>query len=866
MPPKGKGPKGTLKPSVLDPLCTFCGLPFKSKGITQHQKSCKSRPEAVASDARSRAFEEQVQQEGLLDPFIPVIGPSSAYTPLGYTHTQLQAGNVENSKYYLIAHICLCYPAYDANIAIFNENETINNTDNNNTEPHGEVHTDEGSSSPFEQAPQLNDIKVEYHPRSGRQPQFFSFDEYKSNFQDLDSVDIPVDPEPWKPFRSRLDFELAELILDTHMNKNQTNELISLIHRCILDPKSFTLKNEPDLSKIWENAANRATKFEKTTITVEYNDEDKPLEFVLDGFQLAMQLQEDSGETGKKKYVNFKRVVWHKAFYEILKSVEQYAETGYHLTTADIERWMFPIVLIASADYEEQCIIALIRGVNSKFPCPVCLIPGDQLANLSSDFPLRFSSDMEKIYKSTIGLNASETEETLKNVGLRDVENVFWKFPRTDIHRAISWDRLHAYHGGLFSDHIWEEVKSVAEELGKGVSKLIDTQVDALPTWSGLNHFTSIIKTGEFADGSKYEDMLKVLIFALHNIFTKEASPRGYQLLKLLQSYVELDMYASLKVHTETTIQKGREELLVFEKALHEYMPFNPAKSWSFPKAHTHKHMFDDIQRKGVTRNYNTKPNEKCHGAFKNSYKFRTNFKNVAPQILKFDHADLVATVIRDDIDYLDLSQAEASAEDSQIQVTRNIIGMAHVSLGSQCAPVAFSDLEDEHSADSAFKDFHKKIGRFFTRYLGRSVRFGPSDQINPFQLLRVNYESKDDWCVATDLLRANPKFHGKPRYDCIIVKIDEEKYIFACLLYIFGLQVLDKEYHMALILPMDLPPDLENRGRDNDLRFNRVKARHHSLSVFISVESIIRGGLLATDYGSQYSDEYLVMDMDSDM
>lgn len=210
MPPKGKGPKGTLKPSVLDPLCTFCGLPFKSKGITQHQKSCKSRPEAVASDARSRAFEEQVQQEGLLDPFIPVIGPSSAYTPLGYTHTQLQAGNVENT--------------------IFNENETINNTDNNNTEPHGEVHTDEGSSSPFEQAPQLNDIKVEYHPRSGRQPQFFSFDEYKSNFQDLDSVDIPVDPEPWKPFRSRLDFELAELILDTHMNKNQTNELISLIH------------------------------------------------------------------------------------------------------------------------------------------------------------------------------------------------------------------------------------------------------------------------------------------------------------------------------------------------------------------------------------------------------------------------------------------------------------------------------------------------------------------------------------------------------------------------------------------------------------------------------------------------------------
>jgi len=66
------------------------------------------------------------------------------------------------------------------------------------------------------------------------------------------------------------------------------------------------------------------------------------------------QIQEDSGETGKKGYVNFKRVVWHQAFYEVLKSVEQYAKTGYTMTISDFEKWMFPIVLIASADYEEQ--------------------------------------------------------------------------------------------------------------------------------------------------------------------------------------------------------------------------------------------------------------------------------------------------------------------------------------------------------------------------------------------------------------------------------------------------------------------------------------------------------------------------------
>jgi len=107
--------------------------------------------------------------------------------------------------------------------------------------------------------PQLDDIKVEYHPRSGHLTQLFQFNEYMNQLPESNNVDIPPDPEPWKPLHSHLDFELAELILDTHMNKNQTNALITLIHQCISEPQSFTLKNESDLSKNWQNAATRVT-------------------------------------------------------------------------------------------------------------------------------------------------------------------------------------------------------------------------------------------------------------------------------------------------------------------------------------------------------------------------------------------------------------------------------------------------------------------------------------------------------------------------------------------------------------------------------------------------------------------------------
>ena len=58
-------------------------------------------------------------------------------------------------------------------------------------------------------------------------------------------MDILIDPKPWKSFQSRLGFELAELILDTHMNKAQIDTLISSIIHCrVLEPDSFTLKNE----------------------------------------------------------------------------------------------------------------------------------------------------------------------------------------------------------------------------------------------------------------------------------------------------------------------------------------------------------------------------------------------------------------------------------------------------------------------------------------------------------------------------------------------------------------------------------------------------------------------------------------------
>lgn len=98
---------------------------------------------------------------------------------------------------------------------------TIPTTDNLNTEPSNTDDTSlEGSA-----------IKIEYRPSSGKQSEVVTLEDFV-RATPLDSTH-PIDPEPWAPFRTRQDFEFAELALETGMSKAKVNALIKLFHKCI---------------------------------------------------------------------------------------------------------------------------------------------------------------------------------------------------------------------------------------------------------------------------------------------------------------------------------------------------------------------------------------------------------------------------------------------------------------------------------------------------------------------------------------------------------------------------------------------------------------------------------------------------------
>lgn len=155
---------------------------------------------------------------------------------------------------------------------------------------------------------------------------------------------------------------------------------------------------------------------------------------------------------------------------------------------------------------------------------------------------------------------------------------------------------------------------------------------------------------------------------------------------------------------------------------------------------HLSAHLFDDIEAKGVTRNYNTKPNEKMHGPLKDAYQDRTNFKNFAEQvmhqllryivnrvlieqhvfkILRYNHDSLVAEYIRSKMECLDEQNLGSSIVPDPLEADSDGLesteptDVQHFSLGSQQATKSFADIEAANAGDAAFDRFRIKLNEF---------------------------------------------------------------------------------------------------------------------------------------------------------
>ncbi|KAG1738384.1 uncharacterized protein EDB91DRAFT_1237752 [Suillus paluster] len=747
---------------------------------------------------------------------------------------------------------------------------------------------------------EVDDIKVVHHPKSRIPTKVHVFGDFKRHPAHHSSWSTPEpDAQPWRPFKSRLEFDIAEITLEAALNNAQTDHLLDICRRCARQSEKFTFQNHKDIRAKWDAASQH---FTKDVVSIPFTDKSwdfdvyyrdlwgwatdllhdpylfphfhfdaqhlskfngqsfkhfvdepftaqnfwdaqsqlppdaKPLAFILYADKMKLSsfgtnlptdirngqgmgggyivgwlpvVKEDKQYSGKPAWANFKAIVWHKSFKRILSSLATKSNMGQWFECLDrVQRWFFPLILILSSDFEEQSTMSLTRGVRALWPCPVCLVPHDELSDTSHCYPRRTSCDLQAILATArVKDTAEEREETLKDYGLHDILNAFWTVKSTDVHRALLWDKLHFHSGGGWSDHLWVELQKYINGLGQDKTSQVDKNYQAFPHWRDQKHPNQVMNIS-FMDNSVHEDISKMIIYATHDILTEQDCPLGYLLLRCVRLYLELDMYASLEVYMAETISSGRHTHHMFSAILHN------GKNWNYPKLHMDLHIFDDVEAKGATRNYNTKPNEKMHSSLKDSYLLRTNFRDVAEQW------QVIADCIRRRLYEFDEHQRQLHEEDllEEEEFIANVVerpistgSSFHVKLGSKQPSETFDAIEKAHQDDQAFGNFRIKLNDFLNVLL--------------------------------------------PSSDIPLPDSKQDKVILGRLLFLFECLIGDHKFPLALIHPFDAPTGQHSR-KDRDLNL----FQRHS---FFSVRSIIRGALLVLDGPS----DYLVVDtVDTDM
>ncbi|KAI0087282.1 hypothetical protein BDY19DRAFT_893062 [Irpex rosettiformis] len=585
-------------------------------------------------------------------------------------------------------------------------------------------------------------------------------------------------------------------------------------------------------------------------------------------------VEEDPRDKKKPRYVNFKNAVYHEAFRLFLEDIAKWSHVGYEVLCGDeLERVLFPYIHIVSADYEEHCRFALNRGLGGLSPCPVCHIPSGVLSDLKTKHDFRIEVDAREIIEGTGSMTFKD--DLLKYIGMRNVRNGLWDIANTDIHEAVSFDRLHAYTIGLWKQHLFEELKRIMVGLGRPAQVQFEQIVDSIPRWSKLAHFETILNI-EFADGNKWDDISKITIHAAYQVITQQRSPQGFALLRLIRKWVELNMLISFDVQTDKTLAAYDRTIGRFHDCLEvqcaksddDYM-----KDWDgIIKIHSQTHATRDIRLKGVASNMDTKPNEKLNGAMRNAYHRQTNFRDVEAQLGQLEDRSMICANIRAHIDAQEDLIREIKGEDEEDeQLTEEKTSpwaFNQVRLRSRQRAVQISALVAQGSDDAAFTNFTTKLSTCIKDLLILFYILLPSFihahyQIIESRYITVDFESRVTWRLETDRLRCSPSFHGRPRYDSVIALWETGSMVICKLVRIFAYQVNNKHYGLALVQPLNA--GITRRAEDAELGLCRVREKDRRQSVIIPVRSIIRGTVIVED--KRHKGEYTVMDsLDEDM
>ncbi|KAJ7573387.1 hypothetical protein C8J56DRAFT_1066092 [Mycena floridula] len=484
---------------------------------------------------------------------------------------------------------------------------------------------------PQEPTPRLDDIQVEYHPLSGQGTKVYALEDFDTE----ESPEPVLNPEPWHPFCTHLDFEFAELALLRWYDR-------------------FTIENESELESLWDLAATKRENFHDSVVKVEYNEEIRTYDFIHRNLwdwamglvkepRLAHAFRWDAQRLYKydgTRLIHFVNEPWSaKKFWDVQSALPEGGK---------------PLMFIFYADKDQLSTFGTAKG----YPVVARLanLPGDirngvgigggqvvgwlpvlaeeamergktKWVNLKSIIwhksmdhlfaklveysttgnTVRCSDDLSRWLFPMVGIISADTEEMFVvnltrgtnslhpyfkclalNTELSDLDITFTPRTAGETLRILNQVNSLALKGDqedLLKAHgmrpIMNSFARIANTDPHAASSYDELHADDSGLWG--KHLANevprwrnlnhfeAITTLSFNDGNKHRDVSKIFLYLAVDVLTLQADPRAYQLLKVLRAYMNMRAYIAFSKHSEITIEKGQKEVENFSHLIEAY-------------------------------------------------------------------------------------------------------------------------------------------------------------------------------------------------------------------------------------------------------------------------------------------------------
>ncbi|KAF7331235.1 hypothetical protein MKEN_00000400 [Mycena kentingensis (nom. inval.)] len=559
------------------------------------------------------------------------------------------------------------------------------------------------------------------------------------------------------------------------------------------------------------------------------------------------------------EWAQFRMDIYQKILRVVFGSLRERSWMGEAFRCPDGRIRVFhPGILINSLDGKEAAYFNACRAALAICCCPKCLVRKEMLHRITARFKLRTSKTMKAVIKRVSRQTTKGArEDILKEYGLHNTQHFLWGFRFSDPYAAYSYDTLHSDDLGKWRDHLWEPLLDAIE--GLDLSGQLARNMRHFPRWPNLKHFNKVT-TVHFTDGQSYYDILKCILPCIVQLL-----PKNDPLVHCIRAYQRYRVMVGMHCMPESR----RERLKTFiadyeywcERVTQKY-----GKSFDFFKQHAVAHVLKDIWDKGTTNHGSTRPGEGFQQEARSAYA-QTNMKEAEGQMSRIDETLEAVARIRMKIDLADKAAVKAAGSDENTDETPvDVQATDHWSFGT-LVPGGWINsvaLESVNSGSPFFTDFDMRLREFLAaEYPEERITLEDTILIQRFKTAYISYQSREDWRPARDIVRANPVFHQRERYDCFLVNMVEQGLHFARARCFVRCKLQSGRRVDLAIVHM-----FERSKWKPRTQWAGCEVRNQSRKIaFLSMEYVIRGALLAPISRAAHEPTHILVDaVDADM